>query len=100
MVALLGCTNVVLNRIAASQGVPIRNLALSAEAQFDRRGVTMSEDIAVPFPEVKLDVRFESTASDVQVAALQEALAKYCPVSKMLRQAGTRLTETFHVTRG
>jgi uncharacterized OsmC-like protein len=95
--ALLGCTNVVLHRIAARMGVPIENLSLSANAQFDRRGVLMEEEIAVPFPEAKLEVRFDTTASAAQVAELRTALARYCPVSKLLRQAGTRLEETFDV---
>jgi uncharacterized OsmC-like protein len=98
-VALLACTNVVLNRIAAKQGVPIENLSLEAEVQFGRRGVLLEEEIAVPFPEAKLAIRFESPASDAEIAALREALARYCPLSKLLRQAGTRLAETFHVTR-
>ncbi|MHA1538796.1 MAG: OsmC family protein [Alphaproteobacteria bacterium] len=97
--ALIGCLTVVSNRIAENIGCQILAFSVEAEADFDRRGVMMQEAIAVPFP--KIDVSIDATikGTEAQIAQLQSDLAKYCPLSVLIRGSGTELRETWNVTR-
>jgi len=97
--ALLGCTNVILNRVAEANHVPIHSLSLRAETNFDRRGVTLQEEVTVPFPDMRLDIDLVSPADDAAVAKLMSDLGKFCPLSKVIRQSGTKLEEIWHVRR-
>lgn len=99
MAALLGCTNVILNRVAEANHVPIHSLSLRAEVSLDRRGVTLQDEIDVPFPDLRLTIDVVSPASDAAIGTLKSNLGKFCPVSKVIRQAGTKLEEIWHVRR-
>ena len=48
--SLIGCTNVISHKIAHKNGVEFKAMKIRLEADFDRRGVTLAEDVAVPFP--------------------------------------------------
>ena len=52
MASLIGCTNVIAHKVAEKNGVDIDSMSVRVEAQFDRRGVTLAEEIPVPFPSV------------------------------------------------
>ena len=97
--SLLGCTNVILNRVAEKNHVEIKALSLEAEASFDRRGVMLQEEVAIPFPEIRLTINLTTRASDVEVERLKSDLGRYCPVSKVIRQSGTKLQEIWNITR-
>ena len=97
--ALVGCSNVITHKIAAKMGLDIAALEIDLEARFDRRGVTLAEEIAVPFPDLKLTMRVTTDASDEEIEALKRDLARFCPVSKVLREAGTRIEEAWIVER-
>ncbi|MCH8076122.1 MAG: OsmC family protein [SAR324 cluster bacterium] len=98
MAALIGCTNVITHKIAHKHGIEIKSLDVRVETQFDRRGVSLEEEIAVPFPEIKLIVDLTTDASPEAVEMVKTELAKFCPVSKVLRQSGTVITEEWNVT--
>ncbi len=87
--ALIGCTNVIGHKCAARLGVDIGNLDISAVCDFDRRGVTLSNEIDIPFQRIALSVVADGTASDDQLAQVTAEVDKYCPLSKLFRQAGT-----------
>ena len=97
--SLLGCTNVILNRVAEKNEVEIKALSLAAEASFDRRGVMLEEEVPVPFPEIRLTINLTTPATDTQVERLKSDLGRYCPVSKVIRQSGTKLQEIWNITR-
>ena len=97
--SLLGCTNVILNRVAEKNHVEVRALSLAAEASFDRRGVLLEEAVAVPFPEIRLTINLTTPSTDLQVERVKADLGKFCPVSRVIRQSGTRLEEIWNVTR-
>jgi len=97
--SLLGCANVILNRVAEKNDVQIKALSLAAEASFDRRGVMLEEEVAVPFPEIWLTINLTTPANDSQVQRLKSDLGRYCPVSKVIRQSGTKLQEIWNITR-
>ena len=97
--SLLGCTNVILNRVAEKNHVEVTALSLAAEASFDRRGVMLKEEVAVPFPKIRLTINLTTPATDTEVQRLKSDLGKYCPVSKVIRQSGTKLQEIWNITR-
>jgi uncharacterized OsmC-like protein len=99
MSALIACTNVITHKIAAKHGIAIVAMSVDLEATFDRRGVTLAEEIAVPFPEIALTINMTSAASAAQIETLKSELAMFCPVSKVIRQSGTKITEIWNVER-
>jgi uncharacterized OsmC-like protein len=80
--SLLGCTNVILNRVAEKNHVEVKALSLAAEANFDRRGVLLEEEVAVPFPEIRLTINLTTPATDLQVERVKADLGRFCPVSR------------------
>src|ERR687897_1493235 len=54
MASLIGCTNVIAHKVAAKNGVVIKSMNVRLEAQFDRRGVMLQEEIDLPFPSATL----------------------------------------------
>jgi uncharacterized OsmC-like protein len=97
--SLIGCTNVILNKIAARDGIVVDSLTVDAEATLDRRGTMLQEEVSVPFPTIKLGIAFSTNADDARIARLKADLGRFCPVSKILRQSGTRIEEDWRVAR-
>jgi len=97
LAALAGCTNTIGNKCAAALGVDTGHFEVSIAADFDRRGVLLQEDISVPFPKIKLTVEIENDISEEDLARLAEEVAKYCPISKVFREAGTEIIEEWRV---
>lgn len=93
--ALIGCTNVIGHKCAKSLGIDIGHLIISAVADFDRRGVTLSEEIDVPFEHIELTVTADGPASAEELARVATEVSKFCPLSKLFRQAGTTINETW-----
>jgi putative redox protein len=54
---LVGCTNVIGHKCADKLGVDIGHLDISARCTFDRRGVTLQEEIDVPFRSPRISAR-------------------------------------------
>ena len=54
LAALIGCTNIITHKIAAKNGIQIDVMSVDVEATLDGRGVTLAEEIEVPFREIKL----------------------------------------------
>jgi uncharacterized OsmC-like protein len=97
--ALIGCTNVIIHRVAEANDIEVEAMAISAAAKFDRRGVRLVEEIEVPFPAVTLTIDLTTAAGEAELARLQEDLGKYCPLSKVITNAGTALDVVWNVTR-
>lgn len=97
--ALLGCTNRISQKIAAANGVTVQAMTVDAEAKFDRRGADMKEEIAVPFPEIALTIAMTTDADDAAIETIKSDLPKFCPISKVIRESGTKITEEWIITR-
>ncbi len=91
--ALIGCTNVIGHKCAASLGIDIGHLSISAVCDFDRRGVTLEEEIDVPFSRIELKVVTQNQVEDEDLQRLAAEVGKFCPLSKLFRQAGTVIEE-------
>lgn len=93
--ALVGCTNVIGNKCAKKLGVDIGHLTIDASCEFDRRGVTLTEEIDTPFQEITLNIKASGSATPEQLELVAKEVAKYCPLSKLFRQAGTHIIENW-----
>ncbi|MEX0346539.1 MAG: OsmC family protein [Rhizobiaceae bacterium] len=93
LAALVGCTNVIGHKCAESLGIDIGELDISAVCDFDRRGVTLAEEIDVPFERIILTVEANGTADASDMERLATEVAKYCPLSKLFRMGGTEIEE-------
>jgi putative redox protein len=95
--ALIGCTNVIAQRIAHRDGITLDDMRIKAHGQFDRRGAALEDPVTVPFVAIRLEVDLASDATPEQIDRLRADLARYCPVSVMLRASGTEIHETWTV---
>ena len=91
LAALIGCTNVIAHKCASKLGIDIGHLTIEADCAFDRRGVTLQEEIEVPFTFVRLDVAASGMASAEAIAQVAAETERYCPLSKLFRAAGTKV---------
>ena len=63
--ALAGCTNVIAHKCADKLGIDIGHLKISAVCDFDRRGVTLSEEIETPFQTIELKKRKKDRSDSI-----------------------------------
>ena len=90
--ALVGCTSRISHKIAAAHGFEIRDMSIAVEAAFDRRGVNLEKEVDIPFLNIEITIDLTTNASEGAIELLKTELRKFCPVSKMLRRAGTTIT--------
>lgn len=95
MSSLVGCTNVISNKIAKKMGVTFGEMKLDLSYDFNRLGTLLEEEVEVPFNNLVLDITVETDATPDQMAAIKRELEKYCPVAKVFRAAGMTITETW-----
>lgn len=98
LAALAGCTNVIGHKCAARLGVDLGRLDIRITCAFDRRGVTLEEEIDVPFAALRQVVTCDGSLTDEDLQAVAADVAKYCPLSKLFEQAGTALETVWHKT--
>lgn len=97
--SLLGCTNVITNKCAHQLGVTISSMNIAARIEFDRRGVTLTEPVAVPILSIAMDIDVTTNATDQQWEQVTDYLHKFCPVAVAMRAAGTVITENWNLIR-
>tara|TARA_B100000683_G_scaffold74885_1_gene73778 strand:+ start:1790 stop:2239 length:450 start_codon:yes stop_codon:yes gene_type:complete len=96
LASLIGCSNVITHRIAEKEGVNIENLEITADAKFNKSGASIIEEIEVPFPEVILNIDMKSNANEDQFNKIKGQLKMYCPISKVVTNSGTIITENWN----
>ena len=98
--ALIGCTNVITQKISEGYDLQIDSLAIDVEAKFDRRGVMLHEEVKVPFPSMnlKIDIKSPNDASEFEKVKID--LQKYCPIAKVIRESGTVIDENWNISAG
>ena len=85
----------VNKRIADKMGVELGVMDIQLSAKFDRRGTMLEEEIDVPFSSVTMDIEIDTDATEEQMNALKTDLAKFCPIAKVLRGSGVKITENW-----
>jgi uncharacterized OsmC-like protein len=99
MAALLGCTNVIGHKCAEKHGIELDYMSVTADVTFDRSGTQLQEEIAVPFPKIVLKIDVTTSADDAAIENVKSDLGKFCPLAKVLREAGTKIEEIWTITR-
>ena len=99
LAALVACTNVISNKCARKLGIEYETVSIDAEATFDRRGVGLLEEIEVPYPKIRLVIRVKTRASGEEMERIQSDLQRFCPIAKIIRNAGTEIEEIWNVER-
>ena len=97
--ALIACTNVISHKCAKKHGVEFKAMTIDAESTFDRRGAQLQEEIEVPFPKIRLVINVTTDAGEADMEKVRADLHRYCPVSKVVRNSGTKIEEVWNVTR-
>jgi len=99
LASLIACTNVISHKIAHKNNIEIIEMDFELDAEFNRLGVTLEEEVDVPFPEILLTINITTPASDKELQVLKNDLPKFCPVAKVFEQSGTDVQTTWVVTR-
>lgn len=100
LAALLGCTNVITHKIAHKHGIDLHGMELAVDSQLDRRGVSLEEEVEVPFPSMTLKVTLKGHVTPEEAEFLRTELRKYCAISKVVRGSGTEIEEEWTVDAG
>ena len=95
LAALIGCTNVIGHKCAKSLGIDIGQLQIDIACDFDRRGVTLAQEIDVPFVSIVQTVTADGPASAAELQTVATEVEKYCPLSKLFVAAGTNVETTW-----
>ena len=69
----------------------LESMDIYVDAGFNRLGVTLQEEVDLPFPDIKLRIEATTDASDEKLQVLKRDLPRYCPIAKMIEGAGTKL---------
>ncbi|MEG9863072.1 MAG: OsmC family protein [Parvularculales bacterium] len=93
LAALIGCTNVIGHKCANNLGIDIGQLEIIATCDFDRRGVTLAEEIEIPFQTINLRIQTSNAVPESDLNRLSQEVSKFCPLSILFRQAGTIIEE-------
>ena len=96
--SFLGCTNVVAHVIADEMGIEIAEMDLQLVGHFDTAGFLGTAETDVQFPKIELNADIRNDAAPAQIDELKSRLAKRCPVSVILRKAGTDVVETWNIS--
>jgi uncharacterized OsmC-like protein len=99
LASLVACSNVISHKIAKKNSIQLNSLEISLDAGFNRLGVTLQEEVDLPFPDIKLRIEISTDATAEQLKILKRDLPRYCPVSKMIEQAGTKIETEWVVNR-
>jgi putative redox protein len=99
MASLIGCTNVITNKCAHDLGIKISSMKIDMEAEIDRRGMMLTEAVAVPFPSITLNIDVETDATDEQWDQVIDYLHKFCPIAVVIRASGTTINENWNLIR-
>ena len=97
--SLVACTNVISHKVAKKNSVNLMSYHITLDAGFHRYGVMLKEEIDLPFEDMILTIDVTTDASDEEMELLAKELAMYCPISKMIVAAGTKLETVWNVTR-
>ena len=86
LMALASCQEHTYRVHAALLGIPLEHVRVELEGLVDSRGFLGDESVLPGFIEVRGTVSVRSSASDADLARLQEAVDRHCPVLDDLRR--------------
>ena len=93
--SLIGCTNVITHRIMEKMGFTINSMDIKSKTMFNKDGVGLIQEVKVPFPEITLDINISTDASENDLEEVKKQLGMYCPIAKVIRNAGTKINQSW-----
>jgi len=99
LASLIACTCRIASKCCKAHDVDLKHINVDCIAKMDRRGVEMKEEIDVPFPEILLKINVTADTDDAALEPVKRDLSRFCPVSKVIRQSGTDITEEWTITK-
>ena len=87
------------DKVAKKNGVNLMSYDITLDAGFNRHGVMLKEEVDLPFEDMKLTIEVTTDASDEEMELLAKELAMFCPISKMIIAAGTKLETIWVINR-
>jgi putative redox protein len=99
MASLIGSTNVITNKCAHDLGIEISSMQIAMGAEIDRRGMMLTEAVAVPFPSITLNIDVKTNSTDLEWDQVSDYLHKFCPIGVALRASGTNIIENWDLIR-
>ncbi len=97
--SLIACTNVISHKVAKKNDINLMSCDITLDAGFNRYGVMLKEEIDLPFEDMKHTIEVTTDASDDEMKLLAKELSMYCPISKMIVAAGTKLETVWVINR-
>lgn len=95
--ALIGCTNVIARRIAMEMKIDLKIDKIDVLGHLDHRGIDRVADVPVPFPTIELKVNATTSGTEEDMLRLREDMNARCPMSVILRQAGSQIVESWDI---
>jgi uncharacterized OsmC-like protein len=81
------CYELTLRLVAQAMNIPLRNLDLRVEGDWDARGtLAIDREAPVGYTAIRISVAAETDASEEQVARLLKSAERYCVVGATLKQ--------------
>ena len=96
--SLVGMEIDMAREVADKMGVEIANMDIEISYDFAFLGARIIEEVALPFPEIRMTINLSTDATTEQLDQIKKDLARFCPVAKMIRNAGCNIVETWNVT--
>jgi putative redox protein len=97
--ALAGCTNVIAHKVGHMHGVEFTAFHVAITCSFDRRGVLLEEEVDVPFDDIVIAIEATTDADDAALDKVKKDLPRFCPVSKVMSQSGSKVSEVWTINR-
>jgi uncharacterized OsmC-like protein len=97
--SLIGCTNVIGQRVGEAHGVHFKDFGIEAIADFDRRGVMMQDEVDIPFPKIVLTISGKADVDEATLEKVKTDLGKFCPIAKVIRGSGTVIEEIWNISK-
>lgn len=94
-IGLLGCTQVISNKLARANGITLTSMDIDIDVTMDSHGTRLINPVDIPFPQVTLNIVAEYEGPREGAVEVVRKLRHHCAVSKMLQEAGTRVTENW-----
>ncbi len=95
--ALIGCTNVIARRIAMEMKIDLKIEKIDVLGHLDHRGIDRVADVPVPFPTIELKVKAITSGTEEDMLRLREDMNARCPMSVILKQAGSQIVESWDI---
>ena len=95
--SLLGCTNVITHKLAKRHDVELADMHISADVTFDRRGAMLIEEVETPWQVITLHITARTSADENNIRKLKLDLPRFCPVSKLFANSGTKVEEVWNL---